>query len=69
MALGGLVWAWSRQIFGPLAGMFSLLLYVFNPSILANGALMTSDTASALFFFAATWAWWGMLQRFTLRVS
>ena len=46
--------------------MLSLLLYVFNPSILANGALMTSDTASALFFLAATWAWWRMLQRFTL---
>jgi len=66
VALGGLVWAWSRQLFGPLGGMLSLLLYVFNPSILANGALMTSDTASALFFFAATWAWWRMLQRFTL---
>jgi hypothetical protein len=66
LALGGLVWAWSRQLFGPLGGMLSLLLYVFNPSILANGALMTSDAASALFFFAATWAWWRMLQRFTL---
>ena len=66
VALGGLVWAWSRQLFGPLGGMLSLLLYVFNPSIIANGALMTSDTASALFFFAATWAWWRMLQRLTL---
>ena len=66
VALGGLVWAWSRQLFGPLGGMLSLLLYVFNPSILANGALMTSDTASALFFLAATWAWWRMLQRFTV---
>lgn len=66
VALGGLVWVWSRQLFGALGGMLSLLLYVFNPSILANGALMTSDTASALFFFAATWAWWRMLQRLTL---
>jgi hypothetical protein len=66
VALGGLVWAWSRQLFGPLGGMLSLLLFVFNPSILANGALMTSDTASALFFFAATWAWWRMLHEFTI---
>jgi hypothetical protein len=66
VALGALVWAWSRQLFGPVGGMLSLLLYVFNPSILANGALMTSDTASALFFFAATWTWWRMLQRFTV---
>jgi len=66
IALGALVWAWSRQLFGPVAGMLSLLLYVLNPSILANGALMTSDIAAALFFFAATWSWWRMLQRLTL---
>ena len=65
VALGFLVWLWSRHLFGPVGGMLSLLLYVFDPSILANGALMTSDTASALFFLAATWAWWRMLQRIT----
>ena len=66
VALGMLVWAWSRHLFGPPAGMLSLLLYVLQPTILANGALMTSDTAAALFFFAATWTWWRMLQRLTL---
>jgi hypothetical protein len=66
VALGLLVWLWSRQLFGPLGGLLSLLLYVLNPSILANGGLMTSDTASALFFLAATWCWWRMLHRFTL---
>lgn len=63
VALGFLVWAWSRQLFGPRGGMLSLLLYVFSPTVLANGALMTSDIAAALFFFAATWAWWRMLQQ------
>src|SRR6202040_4007418 len=66
VVLGMLVWAWSRHLFGPTAGMLSLLLYVLHPSMLANGALMTSDTAAALFFFAATWTWWRMLQRLTL---
>ena len=65
VALGFLVWSWSRHLFGPVGGMLSLTLYVFDPSILANGALMTSDTASASFFLAATWAWWRMLQRIT----
>lgn len=65
VALGALVWAWSRQLFGPVGGMLSLLLYALNPSILANGGLMTSDTAAALFFLAATWSWWRMLQRLT----
>ena len=66
VGLGALVWVWSRQLFGPVGGMLSLLLYVLNPSILANGALMTSDTAAALFFFAATWSWWRLLQRLTV---
>jgi len=62
VALGFLVWRWSRHLFGPVGGMLSLILYVLDPSILANGALMTSDTASALFFLAATWAVWRMLE-------
>ena len=66
VALGALVWAWSRQLFGRVGGMLSLLLYVLNPSILANGGLMTSDTAAALFFLAATWSWWRALHRLTV---
>ncbi len=61
--LGAVVWAWSRQLFGPWGAMVSLLLYVLNPAILANGSLMTSDMAAALFFLAATWGWWGVLHR------
>jgi len=66
VALGALVWVWSRRLFGPAGGMVSLLLYVMNPTILANGALMTSDMAAALFFTASSWAIWALLQRFTL---
>jgi 4-amino-4-deoxy-L-arabinose transferase-like glycosyltransferase len=66
VALGALVWGWSRQLFGPVGAMLSLFLYVLNPSILANGGLMTSDTAAALFFLAATWSWWRLLHRFTV---
>jgi len=66
VVLGFLVWRWSRRLFGSAGGMISLLLYVLNPSILANGALMTSDTTAALFFLAASWAWWRMLHRLTI---
>src|SRR5476651_1112838 len=45
MALGALVWGTARRLFGPAGGMLALLLYVLNPTILANGALMTSDLA------------------------
>jgi len=63
VALGALVWAWSARLFGKVGGMISLLIYVLNPAILANGALMTSDMAAALFFVLSAGCWWRMLQR------
>jgi hypothetical protein len=63
VALGAIVWAWSRSAFGNLAGIVSLLVYVLNPTVLANGALMTSDMAAACLFAASTWAIWAMLER------
>jgi hypothetical protein len=65
VALGALVWAWSRRLYGPTGGLVSLLLFVLNPSILANGALMTSDMATALFLLAVVWGIWALLARFT----
>ena len=66
VALGALVWWWSRRLFGAWGAMLSLLLYVLSPAMLANGALTTSDTAAALFFLAATLAWWRVLHRLTV---
>ena len=63
--LGFLVWRWSSQLFGEAGGIVSLLLYVMNPSILANGALMTSDITVSFFFLAAVWIWWKMLRGIT----
>ena len=65
VALAALVWLGSRRLFGPVGGMLSLLLGVLNPTILANGPLMTADTLVAFFFLAATWSWWRLLQRIT----
>jgi hypothetical protein len=64
-SLAALVWWCARRIFGPVGAMLSLLLCILNPTVLANGPLMTSDTACALFFLAATLGLWGMLQRLT----
>ncbi len=63
LALGALVWAAARRLFGPAGGMLSLLLYVLNPTILANGARMASDLAAALFFLASPRCLWALLQR------
>lgn len=66
VGLGALVWFSSRSLFGPLGGMLSLLLFVASPTVLANGALMTSDATCALFFLAAVLSLWRVLQRVTV---
>lgn len=64
--LGALVFAWSRQLFGVVGGLVSLTLFVFCPTMLAHGALITSDMAAGLFFLAACWAWWRLLHHVTV---
>lgn len=63
VGLGGLVYAWSRQLFGPAGGMISLVLFAFSPSMLAHGGLVTSDLAAALTLSASVWSLWTLLHR------
>ena len=65
VALGALVYAWSRRLVSPAGAWVSLVLFVFSPTLLAHGALVTSDMASALFFTAATGAMWVAMHRVT----
>ncbi len=41
----------ASALFGPVAGLAALALYVSSPNIVAHSALATSDLAVALFFF------------------
>lgn len=66
VALGAVVWFWARHLFGPLAGMLALLLYALNPTILANGGLMTSDTPAAFGFLIALGSIWATLHRISV---
>jgi tetratricopeptide (TPR) repeat protein len=65
-ALGFVVFLWSRRLFGTAGGFISLLLYVFSPTMLAHGALITTDLAIALFLLLALSVIWWVLQRVTL---
>ncbi len=64
-ALGFLVYAASRQLFGTLGGLLSLLLYALCPVILAHAAMITSDMSLALTLSAATFLVWRLLHRVT----
>jgi hypothetical protein len=65
VVLGALVYAWASRLVSPAAGLLSLVLFVFSPTLLAHGPLVTSDTMASLFFTAAVGAMWVMLQRIT----
>jgi hypothetical protein len=65
VALGALVFAWAKRLVSPVGAWISLLLFAFSPTLLAHGALVTSDMAAALFFTAAAGAMWAVLHRLT----
>jgi 4-amino-4-deoxy-L-arabinose transferase-like glycosyltransferase len=60
---GLLVWAWAVRLGGWWAGALSALLYATSPVVLANGVLVTTDTAAALWFVGALMAYAWMLRR------
>lgn len=63
LALALLVFAAAYEMFGRGAAIFSLVLFVFEPNILANGALVATDVAVACCFFAAVYAFYRYVKR------
>lgn len=61
--LGLLVFVWSRKLFGTAGGFVALVLYAFNPTVLAHAAAATPDTFGALAFTAATFSLQWVLER------
>jgi len=41
------VFKWSKELYGPVAGFFSLIIYAFSPNIIAHSRLVTTDLYSA----------------------
>ena len=66
MALGGVVFLWSRQLFGGAGGLLSLALYVFCPTLLAHSALATSDVCAPLLFAVALGCYWRGLHKVSM---
>lgn len=53
-----LVFFTAREMFGPLAGYLALILIVFEPNLLAHGAMVTTDTGAACFLLATIFAFY-----------
>ncbi|MFM8549101.1 MAG: glycosyltransferase family 39 protein [Verrucomicrobiota bacterium] len=65
VALAGLVWLWSRELFGPAGAVLSLGLYCLSPTMIANSSLATIDLFTALWFFLACRCWWRLTAKVT----
>ena len=62
LVLGLLLALWTRQQFGPGAALFALLLYCFDPNIIAHGRYITTDLFVTLAMFLACIAWGAYLE-------
>lgn len=61
--LGLIVYAWTRALFGPGAGLLALAMAVTCPTLLAHGRLVTTDLPAALGFTATSWLVWRWIGR------
>ncbi|GGG94425.1 glycosyltransferase family 39 protein [Silvibacterium dinghuense] len=58
-----LVFFAAQEMFGTNAGLLALTLLVFEPSIVAHGAYVTTDTAVSCFFLATVYALYRYVKR------
>jgi len=62
-ALALLIFAAGYEMFGAGAALFALILFVFEPNILAHGALVTTDMGLACWLFAAVYTFYRYVKR------
>ena len=63
---GCLVFVAARAWFGPPGGVLATAVFASSPSLLAHGALVTSDIAAGLGFLLCTLTGWRLLHRLTV---
>jgi len=63
LTLGILLFLATEEAFGPLAALFALFFYVFQPLLLANGNIITTDMALACLLFASVYTFYRLCRR------
>jgi hypothetical protein len=63
VALGALVYRWSRELYGGWGGLLALIVYALEPNLLAHGRLLTLDLAATFFAFLVVYTAWRFWQR------
>jgi predicted membrane-bound dolichyl-phosphate-mannose-protein mannosyltransferase len=63
LLFGLVVFAFARDLVGPVGGLVALALYAFSPDLIANGSLATLDVAAAGFLLTSVWLLWRARRR------
>ncbi|MGA8939542.1 MAG: phospholipid carrier-dependent glycosyltransferase [Acidobacteriaceae bacterium] len=58
LGLGLLIFLWAQEMFGFFAGIFALAMFVVDPNMLANGAMVTTDVGAAFCFVASMYSFY-----------
>ena len=58
-----LTFAAAREMFGQTVGLVALLLFVFEPNLLAHGSLVTTDMGISLCFLATIYSFYRFAKR------
>ncbi|MFF5964976.1 ArnT family glycosyltransferase [Streptomyces collinus] len=63
LSFGLVVFAFARELAGPIAGSAALALYCFSPDVIAHGSLATLDVPAAGFVLTSAWLVWRARRR------
>jgi hypothetical protein len=55
---GWITYRWTRRLFGWRSAIAACAMYCLNPTVLAHGALVTTDVGTAAAMLASCWLWW-----------
>jgi hypothetical protein len=63
LLFGLVVFAFARDLAGPVGGLAALALYAFSPDVIAHGSLATLDVPVAGFLLTSVWLLWRARRR------
>ncbi|MFI6658634.1 phospholipid carrier-dependent glycosyltransferase [Streptomyces sp. NPDC050523] len=63
LLFGLVVFAFTRELAGAVAGLAALALYAFSPDVIAQGSLATLDVPAAGFALTSAWLLWRARRR------
>jgi tetratricopeptide (TPR) repeat protein len=63
LAAASLVFVAAYEMFGAVPALLALLLFVFEPNLIAHGSLVTTDMGMTLFLFATVYAFYRYVRK------